>query len=157
MNTAPRVDCSLVWIDAAEATIVQLHGSRAVIERVESDVPAHHRSTGHVRHDPSVRHGGGGGSPQTADEPHRLEHLRHFVAEIAGRLEPHDELLILGPGTVHERLARLVIEADERLGRRREVSCEVSPRLTDRQLIARLRQLAGVEARRRRVGANLTH
>jgi hypothetical protein len=157
MSQAERRDPTLVWIDAAEAVIVRLRGSEAAIERVESEVPAHHRATGHVRHDPSMRHGGGGGSPQTADEPHRLEHLKRFVAEIEGRLAASEELLIIGPGTVHERLARRVMATDEHRGRDREVSCEVSPRLTDRQLVARLRRLAGAVPRRRKVGPYQPH
>jgi hypothetical protein len=161
MTTARRLDQTgadttrpvmLVWIDAAEAVIVRLRGSHAELERVESEVPAHHRATGHIRHDPGVRHGGGG-SPQTAGEPHRIQHLKRFVTEIANRLPPGDDLLILGPGNVHERLKRHVSESDERHGRQRDIACEVSPRLTDRQLVARLRRLAGVEPRRRTVGA----
>ncbi|HSL76351.1 MAG TPA: hypothetical protein VK867_05360, partial [Candidatus Limnocylindrales bacterium] len=50
---------ALVWIDAREATIVRVSGDGATVRRLESEVPAHHRSTGHVRHEPSVRHGGG--------------------------------------------------------------------------------------------------
>jgi hypothetical protein len=161
MNAADRVDriesdearpVTLVWIDAAEAVIVRLRGSDTRLERVESEVPAHHRATGHVRHDPAVRHGGGG-SPQTAGEPHRIEHLKRFVAEIASRLPPDDTLLILGPGTVHERLARDLSESDAHFGRHRDIACEASGALTDRQLIARLRRFAGAEPRRRTVGA----
>ncbi|MDO8485478.1 MAG: hypothetical protein Q7S35_11125, partial [Candidatus Limnocylindrales bacterium] len=59
---------------------------------------------------------------------------------------------ILGPGTVHERLERLVRETDERHERSRGVSCEASSQLTDRQLIARLRHFAGADPRRRTVG-----
>jgi hypothetical protein len=144
--------CTLVWIDAREAVIVRWERDRADVERVESEVPAHRRSTGHVRHDPMVRHGGGGGS-QTAGEPHRLEHLGQFVENVADRLGPDDDLLILGPGTVHERLERHIRESDEHHGRHRDISCETSPPLTDRQLIARLRHVAGADARRRTVGA----
>jgi hypothetical protein len=143
---------ALVWIDAREAVIIHVQGDRAPIERVESDVPAHHRATGHVRHDPAVRHGGGG-SPQSAGEPHRIEHLNRFVGDIANRLAAGDDLLILGPGTVHERLARQLSEGDERHGRIRDIACEASPPMTDRQLVARLRRFAGVEPRRRTVGA----
>jgi hypothetical protein len=141
-----------VWIDSREAVIVRWHGDRARLERVESEVPAHHRATGHVRHDPAVRHGGGG-SPQSAGEPHRLEHLERFVVGIANRLAPDDDLLILGPGTVHERLERHMFESDGRHGRHRDIACQASPPLTDRQLIARLRGFAGAETRRRTVGA----
>lgn len=143
---------TLVWLDAREAVIVRWQHDRAHLERVDSEVPAHRRSTGHVRHDPMVRHGGGGGS-QTAGEPHRLEHLEQFVENVADRLAPDDALLILGPGNVHERLERRVRERDERDNRHRDISSEASPPLTDRQLIARLRHVAGVDARRRTVGA----
>jgi hypothetical protein len=143
---------TLVWIDAREVVIVRLQGNRARIERVESDVPAHHRATGHVRHDPAVRHGGGG-SPQTAGEPHRLEYLKRFVVNIANRLPPGDDLLILGPGTVHERLKQHLSENDGHHGHHRDISCQTSPPLTDRQLIALLRRFAGVEPRSRSVGA----
>jgi hypothetical protein len=143
---------TLVWIDAREAVIVRLQGGRARIERVESEVPAHRRATGHVRHDPGIRHGGGG-SPQSAGEPHRIEHLIRFVVDLADRLAPGDHLLILGPGTVHERLARQVSQSDGHHGRHRDIVREASPPLTDRQLIARLRAFAGVESRRHTVGA----
>lgn len=144
---------TIVWIDAAEALIVRVRGDQTRLERVESEVPAHHRATGHVRHDPAIRHGGGGGSPQTAGEPHRLEHLKRFVVDIANRLPGGDDLLILGPGTVHERLKRHVTESDGRHGLHRRIACEASPPLTDRQLIACGRRFAGAEPRRRSVGA----
>ena len=143
---------TLVWIDAREAVVVRWQDDRARLDRVESDVPAHHRATGHVRHDPGVRHGGGG-SPQTAGEPHRLEHLQRFVEQVARRLPEDDDLLILGPGTVREHLERLVSDTDEQHRRGRAVSSEASPRLTDRQLIARLRRLVHAEPCRRTVGA----
>ena len=144
--------CTLVWIDAREAVIARWLDGRAGIERMESDVPAHHRGTGHVRYDPGVRHGGGGRT-QTAGEPNRLEHLERFVEAVAERLDPEDDLLILGPGTVFERLERLVCESDKRHQHARTVSSEASSRRTDRQLVARLRRFAGVEPRARTVGA----
>ncbi len=144
---------TLVWIDASEAVIVRVEGDRVRLVRVESEVPARHRATGHVRHDPGIRHGGGGSS-QTAGEPHRLEHLRQFVEHIVNRLPPGDDLLILGPGTVHERLARRLTESDKHHGRQRDIACEASPPLTDGQLVARLRRFSGVEPRRHTVGAH---
>lgn len=143
--------CTLVWIDARRAVIARWRDGKAGIEHVESDVPAHHRATGHIRHDPAIRHGGG--SSQAAGEPHRLEHLDRFVDRIAGRVAPDDHLLILGPGTVRHRLAQVVRASDERHARSRSVACEPAPRLTDRQLLARLRHLADADPRRRSVGA----
>jgi hypothetical protein len=144
--------CTLVWIDAREAVIVGWHGDSAQIERVGSDVPAHRRSTGHVRHDPATRHGGGG-SPQSAGEPHRLEHLERFVDLVAARLPPDDDLIVLGPGTVREHLERHVREIDDRQGRVRDISAEPSPRRTERQLVARLRHVLDADPPRRTVGA----
>ena len=144
---------TLVWVDATEAIIVGWQGDASRLERVASDVPAHHRATGHVRYDPRVRHGGGGQS-QTAGEPHRLEHLERFIEQVTSRLPQGDELLILGPGTVRERLERRIRESDERHGLSRTVSCEASARLTDRQLVARRRQFSGKDPRRRTVGAH---
>jgi hypothetical protein len=158
MSTATTPDrpgtrpSTLVWIDAREAVIVRWQGAGARIERMASDVPAHHRATGHVRHDPSVRMGGGG-PPQWASESHRLEHLDHFVEDVANLVAPDDDVLILGPGTVRERLERHLREGDEHHGRRRDLTCEASPPLTDRQLVARLRAVAGADPRRRTVGA----
>jgi hypothetical protein len=146
-----RRSCTLVWIDAREAVIVRAQGDRFHLERLESEVPAHHRATGHVRHDPTVRHGGG--SPQDAGEPHRTEHLNRFVEEVAERLRVADGLLIIGPGTVHERLARHLSESDAHHGRDRDIVCETSAPMTDRQLIARSRRFAGIEPRRHTVGA----
>lgn len=143
---------TVVWIDSREAVIVRLRDGQPRLERVESEVPAHRRATGHVRHEPAFRHGGGG-SPQSAGEPHRLEHLKRFVTDIADRLAPDEDLLVIGAGTVHERLARHIAESDEHRGYSRAMVCEASPPLTDRQLIARLRRFTGVETRRRTVGA----
>jgi hypothetical protein len=145
-------DASLVWIDAREAVIVRLRSDRGRVERVASEVPSHHRATGHVRHVPTVRHGGGG-SPQTAGEPHRIEYLDRFVADVADWLAADEGLLVMGPGTVHERLARTLSASDRVHGRQRTIARERSSPLTDRQLIARLRRYAGVELPRRSVGA----
>jgi hypothetical protein len=142
---------TLVWIDAREAIIVRWHDGEADIERLASDVPVHRRSTGHVRHDPQIRHGGGG-SRQDAGEARRNEHLGRFVGAVAERLDTDDALTVVGPGTVREQLADSVRDRDAARTTPREVACEPSHRLTDRQLIARVRHLAGADPRRRRIG-----
>jgi hypothetical protein len=151
-NGDGREPRTLVWIDAREATIVRWLDGETTVERLESEVPAHRKSTGHVGHEPSVRHGGGG-SPQTAGETHRLEHLARFVDEVAGKLAPADGLTIIGPGTVRDHLERVVRDADEHHHRVRFLASEASPRLTERQLVARVKAIAGDVPRRRTVGA----
>ena len=138
---------SLVWIDSRMATIVRWVDGDPVVERVESDVPVHHRGGMHVRHDPAIRPGGGGGTAATSDEPRRLQHLATFLARVAARV-PEGDLELIGPGVVHERLAAIVRAADP-LGERR-ISIAASARLSERQLVARLRRLAGHEPPRGR-------
>ena len=135
---------TLVWIDARVARIVRWMDGGATIDRVESDVPAHRGSAGHVRHDPTIRSGGGGSA--TAGEPRRLEHLARFLDAVAHRL-PEGDLELIGPGTTHERLAGVLRGTDPHGSRRIHVTA--SPPRTDRQLIAALRRLSGHEPRRR--------
>jgi hypothetical protein len=144
----PTVTRTLVWIDARQAIVVSWLEDRAQVEKLESDVPDHRKSTGHVRHDSTMRHGGGG-APQTAGEPRREEYLDRFVALVAEHLPKDDDLLILGPGTTRERLERRVRELDQHHLHHRIVTTEASPPRTDRQLIARLRHLAGADPSRR--------
>jgi hypothetical protein len=143
---------TLVWIDSREAIVARPDDGSPRLERIESEIPAHHRATGHVRHDPRLRHGGGGVS-QTAGEPHRLEHRERFLDRVALRLPVEDDLVLIGPGTMREHLERRIRETDEHQRRTRRVATEASTRLTDRQLIARLNRLGGAEPRRRTVGA----
>jgi hypothetical protein len=140
----------LVWIDSREAVIVRWLDGRSRIERIESDIPAHHRATGHVRHDPCCRHGGGG-VRQTAGEPHRLEHLERFLDQVAARVQGED-LLLLGPGTIREHLERRIRADDDRRHITRTIQAEPAGPLSERRLIARLRQHLGDEPRRHTVG-----
>jgi hypothetical protein len=151
-GAVPARPIALIWIDERLAIVARWQDGDAVLDRVESEVPNRRRSTGHVRHDPAVRHGGGG-VPQTAGEPHRLEHLARFVEEVATRLPDDEDVLILGPGTVRDRLRRRVLEEDgehrRASGPGRSVTVEAAARLTEPQLVARLRTLVGEEPRRR--------
>jgi hypothetical protein len=142
---------ALVWIDAREAVIVRWVDRHRSLERIASDVPAHRRSTGHVRHDPMIRHGGGGAA-QSAGEPRRLEHLDRFVDEVACRLADDPDVVIVGPGTVHERLEARLREIDAQGRRSRLIDVRRADRLTERQLVALLRAHLGSSPRRRGVG-----
>jgi len=137
---------SLVWIDARKALIVRWVDDAPGITHVVSDVPAHRKSSGHVRHDPRIRPGGGGGTAATCGEPRRIEHLARFLSEVADRL-PEGDLELIGPGTVHEKLARIVSDGDPM--QRRTITVRPSRPLTERQLVARVRHLAGSDAPRR--------
>ena len=147
-HAQPAAHGTLVWIDAHEAIVLSWLDDAAHVTRLRSDVPDHRKSTGHVRHDVSIRHGGGGGAPQDAGEPRREEHLNRFVELVATRLPAEDDLLIVGPGTVRERLERHLRERDHHLLHPRTVTVTASGPRTERQLIAQLRTAMGAEPRR---------
>jgi hypothetical protein len=152
----PPTARTLVWIDANAAILVRWIDHQASIERLESEVPQHHKASGLVRRQPRYDTGlmsGGYGHPHTTAERHRLEHLARFVDQVAARLPDGDAVHIIGPGTVRDHLERLVREGDMRHRRTRPVTCDASPRLSERQLIARVRDLAGDHPPRRTVGA----
>jgi hypothetical protein len=151
-GTDHATDCTLVWIDAREAVIGHWHDGEVRLERLHSDVPSRHRATGHVRHDPAVRHGGGGA--QDAGEANRLEHLARFIDLVANHVPRDGELLILGPGTVRDRLGHRIRETERHTSGAREVAIQTAGRLTEPQLVARLRHLAGADQRRRTLGAH---
>ncbi len=137
---------TLVWIDSEEAIIVRW-ADRATVERIRSDVPGRHRSTGHVRVDPAVRHGGGAG-PEDVDRARRAR-LVAFVEDVAGHLPPDGDVHVVGPGMVRERLERSLRAHDRRRGRRRTVHAAPAERLTEQELVARVRELAGDAPKRR--------
>jgi hypothetical protein len=144
----------LVWIDAREAVIVRWKNDEATFERVRSDVPARRRSTGHVRHDPFARHGGGGDSPPDAGERRRLEHLARYLDGLIERLATTDDVVIGGSGLVPGQLEARLRAADAAVGRARAVTTWRTRRPTDGQLVARLREHLGASPKRRRVGGD---
>lgn len=138
---------TLLWVNADEAVAWRWQeGHEQLLGRMESEVPTHHRSMGHVRRASGDRHGGSG--PRSAQEGHRLEHLRAFLAEVRAALPPDDDLLLLGDGTVVDQLGARIREEDTHHRRTRTVEVHHAERMTDRQLIARLRGFAGDPPRR---------
>ncbi len=130
----------LVWIDGQHAVLARWTGEPQV-ERVTSEVPPRHESTGHVRFDPVMRHGGGGAA-QDKIERDRQGHIREYVATVARRIRPDEDVEILGPAGARDELARWLRTEDA--GRHpRSVAIVPAGPLTERQLIARARARAG--------------
>lgn len=132
----------LVWVDSRGATIVRGGTTGPVLEHIESDVPAHRRATGNVRVDPAIRHGGGGDVTNQV-ERHRLEHRRAFLVEVASRIAPGDDVVVLGPGPVRGHLATLLSEEPRRVAAGAAVVEAPAGRRSARQLVARYLELAG--------------
>ncbi len=140
-------EATAVWIDARHAVLVRWPEAEGGPARIESNVPPHHRSSGPLNEKGGARHGGGGASG--VRERHRLEHLRLFVDEVRAAL-PAGDLLLVGDGAVVDRLAAVIHAEDARLMRARRVAVEHRARLTDGQLVERLREFAGSPPRRQR-------
>jgi hypothetical protein len=136
-----------VWVNATSATVVRWGPGLVRRSHLDSQVPAHHRSTGQVTAPGGERHGGTG--PRAAGERHRLEHLRAFLTQVRATL-PEDDLLLVGDGVVVERLAKVVRDADTARGLARRIEVRRHAPLTEGQLLAMLRRFAGAPPRRRR-------
>lgn len=136
----------VVWIDAEGATLCRWAGAPRIV-RMASDIPSRHDSTGNVRHDPRVR-SGGGGAAQDRITRHRDGHVRDFVAAVAGAIAPDEEVEVVGPAGLRDELARLLRSEDVRRGNRRVVVTSPGFRLTEPQLIARVRERLGEAAAR---------
>jgi hypothetical protein len=145
---------ALVWIDSHEAIVVRWEDGQARLERVTSDVPDRHRSTGHIRHDPAVRHGGGGA--QSAEASRRESYLTRFLKEVTHRLPDAADLTVLGPGETHEHLLHAIRTSDAEHHHDRRVAGRRSSHKTDRQLVALLRDLEGQGLPRREPGERHT-
>jgi hypothetical protein len=127
-----------VWISAASATILRWGPDGVTIRRlIDSEVPSRHRSTGRP---PTEEH--------PAGEGHRDEHMRTFFAEIAAVLPMGDDLLLVGDGEVVEHFAGQIRDADRSRSATRRVEMEKSGPMTEPQLLARIRAVAGLPARR---------
>lgn len=136
---ATEAATTLVWIDSEEAIIVRW-ADRATVERVRSEGARHGHPTGRGPAAPSGHHGDG---EADAASRARREDLRLFVDDVAERVPPSDDLTVVGPGVVRGMLERAVRADDRHHGRRRLVHSAAAERLTEQELVAHVRALAG--------------
>jgi hypothetical protein len=145
---APQTPTTLVWIDGDHAIVARWDGE-ATIRKIRAGIPPRHRSTGHVHRDPTVRHGGGGPVEDRLERA-RAERERAFLARVEQAIPGTDELLIVGPGVIHEHLAHRLREHDRQHRRTRDVRSERADHMTEHQIVARLRAEVGAEPKRGR-------
>jgi hypothetical protein len=127
-----------VWINAAGATVLRWGPEGlALRERLEADIPVHHRSTGRP---PTETH--------AAREGSRAERLRAFFAQVTALLPTQDDLLLLGDGEVVEHFGDHLAEHEKGRKPVRRMALERSCPLSERQLIARIRDFSGATPRR---------
>ncbi len=127
-----------VWISASSATVLQW-GPNGVAnrEQIDSLVEGRHRSTGRP---PTANH--------PAGEGHRDESMRVFFSRVLAAISADDDVLLVGDGEVVEHFADEVRAGDRSRGLARRVAIEKSGPMTERQLLARVREFAGSPAPR---------
>jgi hypothetical protein len=139
---------SLVWIDARRAVIATWRAGAPHIDTVAADIPPRDRSVGHVRQDPAIRHGGG--QRQDKLDHRRADREREFLEAVTARIPATGRVDVIGSGEMHVHLARRLREAPGATASPREVTTEPAKPMTDAQVVARLRELAGHPAPRQK-------
>ncbi|HXJ83092.1 MAG TPA: hypothetical protein VMS64_30955 [Candidatus Methylomirabilis sp.] len=75
-----------VWIDHRQAVIVSVAGDAEHLERISSNVEAHHRPSGMS------------GPADEARQRELTEHLKSYYEKVVSRIRGADSILIFGPG-----------------------------------------------------------
>lgn len=119
-----------VWIDHRKAVIVSIAAGHVTTRTLESDVSAHPHFAGSQE----------GGGEKKYEERHNLR-LDRFYDDVISQLGQPDALLLFGPGEaklqLKERLARA------RPSSERMVAVDTTDRLTDPQIVAKVKEHFG--------------
>jgi len=116
-----------VWIDHRKAVIAIIAGEREELRRVSSNMEKHVRYSGAAQDD---------GAEDQRDRRF-AGHLDKYYDEVIAHLRDADSILILGPGEAKIELGRRLEDAALRGG---IVGIEAADKMTDRQIMARVRQ-----------------
>jgi hypothetical protein len=121
-----------IWIDHKKAVIVSASADGVFTRTLESDVGRHPHFAG--------QQDGGGEKKYEERHTHRLE---QYYDEVISQLGDPEGILILGPGEakieLQERLNRSAERAD------RVIAVEAADKLTDPQLVARVKAHFGID------------
>jgi hypothetical protein len=121
-----------IWIDHKRAVIVSALANGVSTRILESEVGAHPHFGG--------QQDGGGEKKYEERHTHRLE---RYYDEVISQLGEPDGILILGPGEakveLKERLNRYNARAD------RVIAVEAADKLTDPQLVAKVKEHFGID------------
>jgi len=116
-----------LWIDHRQTVIVLLSGKTEEITRITSHVEKH------------VPHSGSGQEAPIEDHRDRrfLDHLNKYYDEVITHLHGAESILILGPGEAKSEFAKR-LRSEHPAGS--IVGVETADRMTDHQIVARVRQ-----------------
>ncbi len=131
---------TLVWIDARQAVIAHWVRDTVEIERIPGDLPPRDRSVGRMRHNPLIRQGGG--QPQTRLDHRRQEAEHAYLDAVLSRVPTGGAVEVIGPGPIRHHLVRRLRDRPH-AGTAGEVRTRPADQMTEAQIAARLRELAG--------------
>ncbi len=124
-----------LWIDHRKAVLVFISESGEELKRIESNVEKHVRSTGGSRS--STPYGPQDVAAGDVRERKLAQHLNAYYREVIKCLRDADSILLLGPGEAKGEFQKQI--KSKKL-RERIVGVETADKLTDRQLMAKVRE-----------------
>lgn len=125
-----------MWIDHREARVVFLSDAgEEEVKRLESGVEKHVRSTGgHRSTTPSGSQGVAAGDVQ---EGKFTEHLHKYYKSVIELLRDADAIVVFGPGEAKGEFQKQIKSKEFQ---RRVIGVETADKMTERQLVAKVRQ-----------------
>ena len=144
-------EVGVIWIDARHAAVVRWD-DEPVLEWIESGVPQRRKAVGAVRRGPARPYGGGRVGGHGTENRH-LGEMRRYFSDVAEKVADLSHVEISGRGQAHQEFADLLQRLAEKANDGLTVSVRpLARRPSERQLAARLRQLAGRQLPRRTAG-----
>ena len=142
-----------IWIDHRKAVIVFVSGGQVTATTVESDVGAHARYSGRAGYPTPDGPQAGGGEKKY--EERYGQHLDRYYDDVIKQLGQPESVLIFGPGEAK-------LELKERLSRSKSLferveEIETTDKLTDAQIVAKVKEHYGLGAKRSRSRRSEAH
>ena len=130
-----------LWIDHKEAVLVYIEGDETVVQRLESGAESHHKPSGGWK-------SGGTNVAQSVSNEHvdeeRRRHQYHaFYQKVMELLGDSAKVALFGPGEAKIELAKEIGKAAEL--HKKEVTVEACERLTENQLVAKVKTFFSVQ------------
>jgi phage-related protein len=132
-----------IWIDHKKAVIVSASADRVTATTLESDIGPHTRYSGRAGYPTPDGPQDGGGEKKY--EERYDQHLDRYYDKVISQMGQPEALLIFGPGEaklqLRERLARSKALSE------RIVRVETTDKLTDPQIVAKVKEHYGIDHR----------
>ena len=132
-----------IWIDHEKAFVVLIHGEKAALHRIESNVEGRIRLSGGSRSRTS--YGPQDVASETKIDRRRKHHLQDYYQKVMHGLVDADKIMVLGPGEAKAELAKEIRNSKELAAK--IVSIERADKMTREQIIAKVKEFFGVSER----------